>query len=173
MNNTEKINEYSTALNIAASGFEQEPSSLFQQAMEKAIPNMQSLPFYRRDIPCFCPKFILFEGQWLGSVLTPWTLSLVVLPGPEQLWENRNIGAKLALRLPYKNLVFTVSHLEDIPQYLSCSLLSPLDPSLNAEQAMKLAKDCLYMMLSLPVKETPPDLSPDLSKRHFFNVISK
>ncbi|PJG83680.1 hydrogenase-2 assembly chaperone [Caviibacterium pharyngocola] len=155
-------------LDIHCTGFDQDPSSLLQRAMEKIVPTMQDLPFYRRDIACFCPKFTLYENQWLGALLTPWTLSLVVLPGPGQQWENRTVGDKLVLRLPYKDLVFTVSHLDDIPQYLSCSLQSPLDPSLTAEQAEKLAKDCLYMMLSLPVKQK----TPDLGKRNIFKALA-
>lgn len=167
MNQFEEIAENSTALNLACNGFSSDPSILLQQAMEKIVPNMCDLTFYRADIQCFCPKFTLFEEQWLGAVLTPWTLSLVILPGPNQYWENRIIGEKILLQLPYKNLVFTVSHLEDIPQYLSCSLLSPLDPILTAEDLIKLTKDCLYMMLSLPVKQT----SHDTNKRNIFKAL--
>ncbi|MFY1027566.1 [NiFe]-hydrogenase assembly chaperone HybE [Actinobacillus seminis] len=43
-------------------------------------------------------------------MLTAWILSVVVLSRPEQQWEKREIGEKLLLQLPYKNLVFTVSN---------------------------------------------------------------
>ncbi|OOH90579.1 hydrogenase [Pasteurellaceae bacterium 15-036681] len=151
------------------SGFEDDPSGLFRTEMCKIAKNMQDLPFYRQDIPCFTPNFILFEGQWIGAILTPWMLSVVVLPGPNQRWEQREIGEKLGLQLPYKTITFTVSGMESIPQYLSCSLLSPLDPHLTAEQAIQLTKDCLTMVLSLPVKQQVPDLN----KRNIFSAMLK
>ncbi|MDY4594381.1 MAG: hydrogenase-2 assembly chaperone [[Pasteurella] aerogenes] len=162
-----KIDEKTTALCGVVQGFRQDPSVLLQQAMENVAPQMQDLPFYRQEIPCFCPAFVLFEQQWIGVVLTPWTLSIVVLPGPEQQWVKREIGEKLLLQLPYKNLVFTVGQLENIPQYLSCSLLSPLDAELTADQAVQLTKDCLSMILSLPTKQN----KPNLTKRNIFTAV--
>ncbi|VTU07211.1 hydrogenase-2 operon protein HybE [Actinobacillus porcinus] len=151
------------------SGFIDNPSELFRSEMEKIAENMRDLPFYRHDIPCFTPNFVLFEGQWIGTVLTPWMMSIVVLPGPQQQWEERAIGDKLGLQLPYKTITFTVSGVESVPQYLSSSLLSPLDPNLTAEQAIQLTKDCLTMLLSLPVQQQ----APDLNKRNILRAMLK
>lgn len=151
-----------------AKNFSENPTALFQAEMQQVAESMAELPFYRADIPCFCPKFVLFEGQWIGVVLTPWLLSVVVLPGPEQYWDTRKIGDKIALQFPNKTLLFTVSSLPNIPQYLSCSLMSPLASTLTTEQAQQLARDCLHQLLSLPVQETT-----DLSKRHIFQAMLK
>ncbi|WGE35337.1 hydrogenase-2 assembly chaperone [Actinobacillus genomosp. 1] len=150
-------------------GFNRNPAELFRKEMEQISANMQDLPFYRHDIPCFTPNFILYEGQWIGTVLTPWMISIIVIPGPEQLWEGRTVGDKLGLQLPYKTMTFTVSSINSIPQYLSCSLLSPIDPSLTPEQAVQLTKDCLTMLLSLPIKQQVPDIS----KRSIFSAMLK
>lgn len=150
-------------------GFNRNPAELFRKEMKQISTNMQNLPFYRHDIPCFTPNFILYEGQWIGTVLTPWMISIIVIPGPEQLWEGRTVGDKLGLQLPYKTMTFTVSSINSIPQYLSCSLLSPIDPSLTPEQAVQLTKDCLTMLLSLPIKQQVPDIS----KRNIFSAMLK
>ena len=150
-------------------GFNRNPAELFRKEMEQISVNMQDQPFYRHDIPCFTPNFILYEGQWIGTVLTPWMISIIVIPGPEQLWEGRTVGDKLGLQLPYKTMTFTVSSINSIPQYLSCSLLSPIDPSLTPEQAVQLTKDCLTMLLSLPIKQQVPDIS----KRNIFSAMLK
>ena len=68
-------------------------------------------------------------------------------------WEARELGDKLTVQLPYKALTFTVSSLENVPQYLSCSLHSPLDPNLTNEQAVQLTQDCLRMVLSIPTAQ--------------------
>ncbi|OOF47508.1 hydrogenase [Rodentibacter trehalosifermentans] len=165
----EKIAQNSTALENIIQGFEQDPSALFQSSMLEVAKNMQDLPFYRQGIECYCPKFILFEQQWIGSVVTPWMLSVVILPGKDQQWEAREIGDKLTVQLPYKALTFTVSGMENIPQYLSCSLHSPIDPSLTNAQAIQLSQDCLRMILSMPTA------SPtfDSNRRNLFSAMVK
>lgn len=150
-------------------GFEDNPSELFLQEMQKTVPNMQDLPFYRQGIECFCPKFVLFEEQWIGTVLTPWMISVLVLPGPGQTWEARELGDKLNVQLPYKALTFTVSGLEQIPQYLSCSLQSPLDPGLSNLQAKQLTQDCLRMVLSINAEQ--PKLNQN--RRNLFQAMLK
>lgn len=165
----EKTPENSTALQSIIQGFEQEPSILFQSAMQEVAKEMQDLPFYREGIECYCPKFVLFENQWIGTVVTPWMLSVVILPGKDQQWEPREIGDKLTIQLPYKSLTFTVSSLETIPQYLSCSLHSPIDPSMTNAQAVQLAQDCLRMILSMPTKT--PTFDPD--RRSLFRAMVK
>ncbi|MDG2953434.1 hydrogenase-2 assembly chaperone [Bisgaard Taxon 10/6] len=154
----EKTSQNLTALS-GADGFRDNPAALFQREMERACPNMNSLPFFREEIPCYCPPFVLLDNQWIGTALTPWMLSLVILPGPNQEWEARSVGDKLGVALPYKTLMFTVSQLQQIPYYLSHSLASPLDRNLTAQQAVQLADDCLKMALSFPLNLTPPDLN--------------
>ncbi|MDU5639521.1 MAG: [NiFe]-hydrogenase assembly chaperone HybE, partial [Haemophilus parainfluenzae] len=64
---------------------------------------------------------------------------------------------------------FTVSSLENIPQYLSCSLHSPLDPNLTNEQAVQLTQDCLRMILSIPTAQ--PTFNAD--RRNLFKAMIK
>lgn len=165
----EKTPENTTALDEIIQGFEEEPSERFQAAMQQVATEMKDLPFYRENIECFCPKFVLFENQWIGTVVTPWMLSVVILPGKNQQWEARELGDKISVQLPYKTLTFTVSGLADIPQYLSCSLHSPIDPAMTNKQAMQLAQDCLRMILSMPTKA--PTFDPD--RRNLFRAMVK
>ena len=96
-------------------------------------------------------------------------ISVVILPGPQQQWEPRELGDKLTVQLPYKALTFTVSSLENVPQYLSCSLHSPLDPNLTNEQAVQLTQDCLRMILSIPTAQ--PTFNSD--RRNLFKAMIK
>ena len=159
----------STALLTSVTGFEENPTEVFLTEMKNIVPEMQDLPFYHKGIECFCPKFVLFEDQWIGTVLTPWMMSVVILPGPQQQWEPRELGDKLTVQLPYKPLTFTVSSLENVPQYLSCSLHSPLDPNLTNEQAVQLTQDCLRMVLSIPTAQ--PTFNSD--RRNLFKAMIK
>ena len=63
-------------------GFASNPAPLLVAQYERiAREEMQGLPFYHATMPIVA-ECVLFEEQWLGCVLTPWMLSLVVLPGP-------------------------------------------------------------------------------------------
>ncbi|MGL5400324.1 MAG: [NiFe]-hydrogenase assembly chaperone HybE, partial [Plesiomonas shigelloides] len=78
-------------------------------------------------------------------------------------WDSRPLGERLGLRLPFGNAVFNVSEIEAIGQYLSCSLMSPLDPAMSVEQALQLATDVSRQVLAIPV--TDVDAPQNLSRR--------
>lgn len=144
-------------------GFQHSPHELVEAAFARiATDEMQDLPFLHPTMPVFVPGFTLFEGQWIGCVLTPWMLSLAIFPGPDQSWPPRKVGEKIGLQLPFGEMMFTVGELDGISQYCACSLMSPLAHDLSVGQGKTLAQDCLRMVLSLPVRD------PQLSRRALF-----
>ncbi|MFM4677021.1 hydrogenase-2 assembly chaperone [Aeromonas media] len=149
-------------------GFATNPAPLLvAQYGRIAREEMQALPFYHAAMPIVA-QCTLFEGQWLGCVLTPWMLSVVVLPGPDQLWPVRSSSDRLALQLPCGNLTFMVGELPESGQLLACSLMSPLDPHLGAEQGRSLVSSTLKMLLSLPVQQGEGRV--DLGRRRLFGA---
>ncbi|EPB0879502.1 TPA: hydrogenase-2 assembly chaperone [Yersinia enterocolitica] len=153
-------------------GHEQNPAALLEQVFgQVAADKMRGLPFYRDHIPLRACGFQLFEQQWIGALLTPWMLSLVVLPGPQQSWQRRAVGERLMLALPCGSISFTVSEIAGCGQYLSRSLMSPLDTSLSAERALQLAEQSARMALSLPVMDA--DAPADPRRRALFNKVSQ
>lgn len=147
----------------AVNGFSDNPASLLESVFQSvAETSMQALPFYRPQIPVRACGFQLYEGQWIGCLLTPWMLSLLVLPGPDQTWTRRTVGEKLALSLPCGNVRFTVGETAGCGQYLASSLISPLNSHAVAEQMILLAEQTARMALSLPVV--------DASRRALFRM---
>lgn len=149
-------------------GHDQSPVAWLEAEFSRiAQERMRLLPFYRDGIPVRACGFTLFEQQWFGCLLTPWMLSLLVLPGPGQQWPRRDLATRLALDLPCGSVKFVVSESDDGRQYLSCSLMSPLDPALDAGQALQLAQQSARMALSLPVRDT--DAPENLGRRALFS----
>lgn len=152
-------------------GFDTSPAPWLERAfLRVAEQEMCQLPFYRAAIPVKACGFTLFEHQWIGCLLTPWTLSLLVLPGPGETWPSRVAGERLALQLPCGNATFLLGEIGDeqgdVRQYLSCSLMSPLDKHLTQAQAVTLAEQSARMALSLPVVDA--DAPSNLSRRALF-----
>ncbi|WP_145590049.1 hydrogenase-2 assembly chaperone [Yersinia aleksiciae] len=153
-------------------GHEQNPAALLEHVFGQiAADEMRGLPFYRDHIPLRACGFQLFEQQWIGALLTPWMLSLVVFPGPEQRWQRRVVGERLMLALPCGPLGFTVSEVAGCGQYLSRSLMSPLDTALSAERALQLAEQSARMALSLPVVDADGPANP--RRRALFSKVSQ
>lgn len=145
----------------AVSGQEDNPQALLEQVFSAiAESEMQGLPFYQPQIPVRACGFQLFEQQWIGALLTPWMLSLLVLPGPGQTWERRPVGSRLALALPCGNVGFTVGEIGGCGQYLGSSLMSPLTVGMGAQPAQLLAQQCARMVLSLPVADADAPANP-------------
>ncbi|WP_196061772.1 MULTISPECIES: hydrogenase-2 assembly chaperone [unclassified Serratia (in: enterobacteria)] len=141
-------------MQTVTNGFQLNPSALLETAFQAiADGEMQDLPFFQPQIPVRACGFQLFERQWVGTILTPWMLSLLVLPGPEQVWQPHAVGDKLALSLPCGSVRFIVGEIAGCGQYLACSLMSPLDRHLGADQALALAQQSARMALSLPVAD--------------------
>ncbi|VFS38513.1 Hydrogenase-2 operon protein hybE [Yokenella regensburgei] len=66
-------------------GFVADPSPRLEAAFQAvAQQEMCELPFFRAHIPVRACGFQLFEQQWIGGMLTPWMLSLLVLRGREK-----------------------------------------------------------------------------------------
>lgn len=142
-------------------GYQSNPRARVEAAFQKvAEQSMHDLSFLHPSMPVYASEFALFENQWVGAVITPWMLSALILPGPEQYWERRTVGDKVGLILPYGEMTYTVGELDGLTQYFACSLMSPLDKSLSTEQGIHLADDCRRILLSLPVSDPNVPQSP-------------
>ncbi|MDS4039447.1 hydrogenase-2 assembly chaperone [Citrobacter amalonaticus] len=138
-------------MNDEIAGFSESPAEAVQAAFEVISRKaMQNLSFLHPDMPVHVSPFSLFEGQWVGCVITPWMLSALIFPGPDQRWPQRKVSEKIGLKLPFGDMTFTVGELDGVSQYFTCSLMPPLDHNLTAEQGVRLAVDCPQMLLSIP-----------------------
>lgn len=82
-------------MNEEIAGFQTSPKAQVQAAFEEIARRSMHDLFLHPSMPVYVSDFTLFEGQWTGCVITPWMLSAVIFPGPDQLWPLRKVSEKL------------------------------------------------------------------------------
>lgn len=151
--------------------FTNNPAELVEQVFTDIHLNeMADLPFVNPYLSVKSVGFALFEGDWLGVLLTPWTLSALVIAGPNRNWQDFTVGDKFGLKLPSGDYTFFVGQHEKLGTYLSCSLLSPVGDIANQQAGLKLAEDIRRLITAIPTTELHVD---DQSRRALFGKLLK
>lgn len=67
---------------------------------------MQDLPFLNPALSVRALDFRRCEGDWLGAVVTPWSVQLMLVPGGGALWVDTAVGERSMVALPVGRLAF-------------------------------------------------------------------
>jgi [NiFe] hydrogenase assembly HybE family chaperone len=147
-------------------GFDENPSSLIQTVFEDIHQTtMKSMPFCKSNISVKVSELQQIDGQWVGAILTPWMLSLLIFPSHNNHWIKREITSKVGISLANGDYTFVVGEHEQLGQYLSCSLLSPIEGINDDQQGAQILTDIVRLAWALPcIVEYV-----DKSKRHLFS----
>jgi len=67
------------------------------------------------------------HGDWIGVLITPWFISLFLLPGGGDLWCDRPAGSRSQIEFPIGPIEFISSRDEscEVPCYQYCPLFAP------------------------------------------------
>ncbi|MEI7538211.1 MAG: [NiFe]-hydrogenase assembly chaperone HybE [Comamonadaceae bacterium] len=129
------------------------------------------------DVPILNPAlsveaidFQRWQGHWLGVVLTPWCMSLLLVPGSSENWESTGENKRRFVKFPAGEFAFLGSVEAELGEYQSCALFSPMDQFNAQSQASMTARASLSGLLSAPgaAREEKPAGKPSLSRRRFF-----
>ena len=117
--------------------------------------------------------FQRWQGHWLGIVITPWCMSILLLPGSSENWVSTGDNKRRFVKFPAGDFAFLGSLEPELGEYQSCSLFSPMDRFANQQDATMTARASLIGLLSEPpAPTTPADTKkadkPALSRRRFF-----
>ena len=121
------------------------------------------------DMPILNPKlhvqavdFRLYQGAWLGILITPWFMNLLY-------WRDDELkaGEKITHLFPAGNFEFVVGYENDLGFYQTCSLYSPMFDFEEQAVAVQTAQAALNALLEIP---KPPKISRrDLLRGRFSN----
>lgn len=106
-----------------------DPSALLEVTFARIHETrMAGLPFLNPALRVEAVGFRRWEGLWLGVLITPWFMNLMLLPcaATEHTWPQVRYGESLAYRLPAGVFEFIRAQEPPLGDYQSCSLFSPM-----------------------------------------------
>jgi [NiFe] hydrogenase assembly HybE family chaperone len=87
---------------------------------------MQDMPFVNAALRVEAVGFRRWEGRWLGVLITPWFMNLMLLPDEPAAWRHVRYGDSLGYLLPAGVFEFISAVDPQLGGYQSCSLFSPM-----------------------------------------------
>lgn len=99
---------------------------------------MRDLPMVNQALHVQAVGFQPHEGGFLGILIAPWFMNLVLLPGPAHV--ALKAGAKEVLAFPSGDYEFMHASREMVGPYMACALFSPMGDFTSQLQAVDVAR---------------------------------
>ena len=137
-----------------------DPSAQLENAFRTVhAERMQGLAFVNPALRVEAVAFEPWRGYWLGVMLTPWSMNLMLTPRDSAAWRPLRVGDKRRYFFPAGEFDFISASDEAIGEYLICSLFSPVLEFADHETARetaRLAREALFDVTNAERADTPP-----------------
>lgn len=142
------------------------PAAFFESGFSRiAESRMQGLPIVNPDVHVRAIGFDRHGNDWLGAVVTPWSILVVLACGNRSTWEHVPVTQERTVKLPSGDYRFMGMNDPILGEYQSCSLMSPLIGIADQQTAEAIAHQALTLMrqsdVALPEAEEGQALVPD------------
>jgi [NiFe] hydrogenase assembly HybE family chaperone len=134
---------------------------------------MEGLAFLNAALRVEAVGFRAWQGQWLGALVTPWSVNLVLMPG-DGAWPALPFGGERFVVLPAGRYRFIAATDPELGEYHACSLFSPALEFADHETAVATAQAALVALFDAahaPGADTfqpsQADTPAQVSKRDF------
>ena len=114
---------------------------------------MRSLPIVNDVLAVKAVGFRRHGERWLGALVTPWFLNLVLLPGEGDEWSELVPGAKELIECPSGRYEFVHANRKGVGAYKACSLFSPMFEFASMLQATETASAALVSLFDPSIRE--------------------
>jgi [NiFe] hydrogenase assembly HybE family chaperone len=109
---------------------------------------MRGLPIVNVALSVQAVGFSRFCEDWLGVLITPWFMNLLLLPSSDSNWLEQQPGTKIDKHFPYGTFEFTLGSEAQLGTYALCSLFSPMFQFENQAAALASAQAALQGLLA-------------------------
>ena len=129
--------------------------------------------------PALCVEavdFQIWQGHWLGVLVAPWCMSILLLPGKADGWETPGDNERRFVQFPVGPMAFLGNHEPDLGEFQSCALFANMAQFTTQAEAVQAARAALLALFKDPNKPPPPARAeqpvrnPQLSRRQLFGL---
>ncbi len=104
---------------MTAAGWSGNPAARIEAAFRAiAAERMRGLPFVNEALEVEAIGFAPWDAHWLGCLITPWCMNLVLLPRDPAAWPSVAAGDKVAYRFPAGVYEFVAGREQAIGEFL-------------------------------------------------------
>ena len=121
---------------------------------------MRDLPLYNAALKVEAIGFRGFGEDWLGVLITPWFMNVMLLPKESEAMDMARMGKSVRIDLPAGPANFLHSGDEEYGAFKSLSLYSPMFDFANQDTARAAARGALLKLMRSPAKEAEPATAP-------------
>jgi [NiFe] hydrogenase assembly HybE family chaperone len=134
---------------------------------------MADVPILNPALAVEAVDFQRWQGHWLGIVVTPWCMSVLLVPGSSENWNSTGENRRRFVKFPAGDFAFLGSKEIELGEYQSCPLFSPMGQFRSQSEATMTARASLIALLTAPQQpqSAPGEVKaagePSLSRRRF------
>ena len=107
---------------------------------------MAGLPLLNPALRVQAVDLARWHGQWLGALVTPWFLNLVLVPGDAAGWRPAADGERVFHAFGAGDFAFLGNDEPEVGEFQSCSLVSPMAGFVDQASAATTARMALRML---------------------------
>ncbi|GAB4165613.1 MAG: hypothetical protein Fur0039_01770 [Rhodocyclaceae bacterium] len=124
-----------------------DPGPLLEAAFARIErERMAGVPMLNRALRVEALAFSRWQGQWLGILVAPWFMNLVLVPGAGGGWRSVPQGHRIFHRLPAGDFAFLGGCEPEVGEFQSCALLSNMDRFPDQESARAVARAAVALV---------------------------
>ena len=133
-----------------------DPSRALEEGCRAAAERLRGLPIFNPALQVEAVGFRVWEGQWLGVVVTPWFMNLTLAPADLAQWTRLPVRGKRKVRFPAGDFEFIGAEDPLAGEFQTCSLFSPMGEFADQEGARLVARLSLQALFDAGHAEAPP-----------------
>jgi [NiFe] hydrogenase assembly HybE family chaperone len=115
--------------------------------------SMAGLPLLNPALRVQALGFARWQGHWLGALVTPWFVNLVLLPGQAEGWVPVAEGQRRFLSFGAGDFAFLGGFEPEVGEFQACSLISPPGDFERQADAVECARIALGLLHEPPAAQ--------------------
>lgn len=146
------------------------PAPLVEAAFRRIdAERMADLPFRNPALCVEAVGFRMHDGQWLGVLVTPWAMNLLLLPANAATWIGVPAGRRSMIHYPAGDMPFLGGEEAEIGEYLVCPLFASMAQFTDQDTARLTAQASLIALLkAAPASDPVQNKVESPSRRRLF-----